>query len=76
MECMQASSGSEQVKQARAAGNNPPETDEPGQHKLPTEDWVTQEGSSTPKDTSGTLIQKFNAALQVLQMVSDEVSLQ
>ncbi len=26
-----------------------------------------------PKDTNGTLIQKFNAALQLLQMVSDKV---
>ncbi len=40
---------------------------------LAIEDWVSQENMSMPKDTNGTLIQKFNAALQLLQMVSDKV---
>lgn len=41
---------------------------------LAIEDWVSQERISMAKDTKGTLIQKFNAALQLLQMVSDKVS--
>ena len=73
---MQASSGSDQAEQNRGAGKDRAETDESGQHKLPIEDWVPQEGSSTPKDTNGTLTEKFNAALQLLQVVSDQVSLQ
>ena len=40
---------------------------------LAVEDWVSEESISMPKDTSGTLMQKFNAALQLLQMVSDKV---
>ena len=73
VECMQASSGSEQPE---AAGSEATETDECEQHKLLIEDWVSQEGISMPKDTTGTLTEKFNAALQLLQMVSDKVSLQ
>ena len=48
--------------------------DELGQQILAIEDWVSQESISMPKDTNGTLIQKFNAALQLLQMVADKVS--
>ena len=40
---------------------------------LAIEDWVSQESMSMPKDTNGTLIQKFDAALRLLQMVSDKV---
>ena len=48
--------------------------DELGQQTVAIEDWVSQESISMPKDTNGTLIQKFNAALQLLQMVADKVS--
>ena len=76
MDCMQASSGSEQDEQVKAAGSGPTETDDRRQHKLHIEDWVPQEGSSMPKETKGTLIEKLNAALQLLQVISDKVSLQ
>ena len=34
---------------------------------------MSQESTPIPKETNGTLIQKFNAALQLLQTVSDKV---
>ena len=76
VDCMQASSRSEQDGQVNAAGSGPTETNERRQHKLHIEDWVPQEGISMPKETKGTLIEKLNAALQLLQVISDRVSLQ
>ena len=51
-----------------------PEPDPLEKQVLAIEDWVSQESISMAKDTNVTLIQKFNAALQLLQMVSDKVS--
>ena len=77
MKCMQASGRSQQDEHARAATSRSTEPNECGQHKLHIEDWVPQEGSSMPKETNiGTLTEKFNAALQLLQVILDKVSLQ
>ena len=51
-----------------------PEPESLEKQVLAIEDWVSQESISTPKDTNVTFIQKFSAALQLLQMVSDKVS--
>ena len=40
---------------------------------LAIEDWVSQESVLMPKDTNGSLIQELDAALQLLQLVSDKV---
>ncbi len=71
--CMQASIGSEQ---AQAAGSVPTEADERKQHNLHIEDWVPQEGISMPEDTKGTLTERLDAALELLQVVSEKESLQ
>ncbi|CAK0757182.1 hypothetical protein CVIRNUC_002519 [Coccomyxa viridis] len=59
-----ASIGSEQ---AQAAGSVPTEADERKQHNLHIEDWVPQEGISMPEDTKGTLTERLDAALELLQ---------
>ena len=71
--CMQAENGAGQPADGPAAESTAA-PDKLGQQILAIEDWVSQESISMPKDTNGTLIQKFNAALQLLQMVADKVS--
>lgn len=56
-----------------APGNASAGPDTLEEEVLAIEDWVSEESMSMPKDTNGTLIQKFNAALQLMQMVSDKV---
>ena len=70
---MQAENGAGQPADGPAAESTAA-PDELRQRILAIEDWVSQESISMPKDTNGTLIQKFNAALQLLQMVANKVS--
>ena len=67
---MQAADGADTVEAPENASAVPDALEE---QVLAIEDWVSQESMSMPKDTNGTLIQKLNAALQLLQMVSDKV---
>ena len=67
---MQDTAGADTTKAAGSLSAGPETVEE---QALAIEDWVSQESMSMPKDTNGTLIQKFHAALQLLQMVSDKV---
>lgn len=58
-----------------AADNNGSEAEVPKDEKpaMLVEDWVAQSGPTMPVDNNGTLLQKFKAALQILQTSATEV---
>ena len=59
---------------SKSPENASPEPDSLEKQVLAIEEWVSQESISMQKDTNVSFTQKFNAALQLLQMVSDKVS--
>jgi hypothetical protein len=64
---------STQANSATASNGAEPSSDNDHASELVVDEWVAQSGPSMPVDDNDSLLQRFNAALQILQISAAEV---